>query len=43
MAEIDRLQPGLDPAWIRGHAERFAAPRFEREMRETLQRLDAPA
>jgi len=41
--EMDRLQPGLDPAWIRGHAERFAAPRFEREMREALQRLDAPA
>jgi len=37
--EIDRLQRDFDPAWIREHAERFAAPRFEREMRETLARL----
>ena len=37
--EIDRLQPDFDPAWIRQHAERFAAPRFEREIRETLLRL----
>jgi len=37
--EIDRLQPDFDPAWIRRHAERFAAPRFEREIREALLRL----
>ncbi|MFL5422888.1 MAG: glycosyltransferase [Myxococcales bacterium] len=37
--EIDRLQQHFDPLWIRSHAERFAAPRFEREIRATLARL----
>ena len=37
--EIDRLQQDFDGAWIRGHAERFAAPRFEREIRDALARL----
>jgi len=39
IAEMDRFAPVADPDAIRAHAERFAAPRFKRELREALDRL----
>jgi glycosyltransferase involved in cell wall biosynthesis len=39
IAAMDRFAPDADPGLIRAHAERFAAPRFGRELREALQRL----
>jgi glycosyltransferase involved in cell wall biosynthesis len=39
IAAMDRFAPDADPGLIHAHAERFAAPRFERELREALDRL----
>jgi glycosyltransferase involved in cell wall biosynthesis len=36
---MDRFSPAADPDLIHRHAERFAAPRFEREIAEVLSRL----
>jgi len=40
IAAMDRFAPQADPDGIHAHAERFAAPRFVRELREALERLD---
>jgi hypothetical protein len=39
IAAMDRFAPDADPDAIHAHAERFAAPRFGRELREALDRL----
>jgi glycosyltransferase involved in cell wall biosynthesis len=39
IAAMDRFAPQADPRLIHAHAERFAAPRFARELREALNRL----
>jgi len=39
IAAMDRFAPEADPDLIHAHAERFAAPRFHRELREALDRL----
>jgi glycosyltransferase involved in cell wall biosynthesis len=39
IAAMDRFAPQADPSSIHAHAERFAAPRFSAELRETLRRL----
>ena len=39
IAAMDRFAPEADPGLIHSHAERFAAPRFHRELREALDRL----
>jgi glycosyltransferase involved in cell wall biosynthesis len=36
---MDRFSPSADPDLIRRHAERFAVPRFEREITEVLARF----